>query len=80
MVEEVLDAQKPHCPPEYFNIPIPENHMYRNQTGLDQLPLLRTRYDPSTGTGPNNPRQQVYELFFLLFLKLISNLYNSSMK
>ena len=61
MVEEVLDAQKPHCPAEYFNIEIPPGHEYRNSTGLDQMPLLRTRYDASSGIGPNNPRQQVID-------------------
>ena len=72
-MEEVLDAQKAHCPTEYFNIPLPENNTgdeglsnekldlyeYRQRTKLDVLPFVRTRYDAASGTGPNNPRQQV---------------------
>jgi hypothetical protein len=74
LVEEVLDAQKAHCPAEYFNIPLPENNTenegllnekldlyeYRERTKLDVLPFVRTRYDAASGTGPNNPRQQVH--------------------
>ena len=60
MVEEVLDAQRPGCPPEYFNVPLPENHEYRNENpGLDEMPFLRSRYDMNSGLSPNNPRQQV---------------------
>ena len=74
-VEEVLDAQKAHCPPEYFNIPLPEVNQentnllrqekvdlyeYRQRTKLDVLPFVRTRYDAASGLGPNNPRQQVF--------------------
>lgn len=59
LVEEVLDSRKSQCPPEYFNIPMPSNHPFRNVTGLDELPILRTRYDVATGNGPHNPRQQV---------------------
>ncbi|XP_012261755.2 dual oxidase-like isoform X2 [Athalia rosae] len=60
VVEEILDAQRPACPPEYFNIKIPEHHTYR---GLhSELPILRTRYDARTGFSPNNPRQQLNEI------------------
>jgi dual oxidase len=59
MVEEILDAQRPACPPEYFNIPIPESHEYRRVPGHTEMPLLRTRYDMRTGFSPGNPRQQV---------------------
>ncbi|GLV42469.1 Dual oxidase [Carabus blaptoides fortunei] len=62
VVEEILDAQRAACPPEYFNIPIPETHRYRNLTGHTMLPLLRTRYDMRTGYSPNNPRQQLNEI------------------
>ena len=58
VVEEILDAQRPGCPPEYFNIPIPEN--YTLYKGLPEaIPFLRSRYDMGTGYSPNNPRQQV---------------------
>lgn len=65
VVEEVLDAQRPGCPPEYFNIPIPEGHRFRttNENGTvfskKEMPFLRSRYDQGTGHSPSNPRQQV---------------------
>lgn len=59
VVEEILDAQRPACPPEYINIKIPENHRYRIKPGHTEMPVLRTRYDHRTGHSPNNPRQQV---------------------
>lgn len=59
MVEEILDTQRPACPPEYFNINIPENHPYRIKPGHSEMPFLRTRYSHRTGQSPNNPRQQV---------------------
>ncbi|KAK4871803.1 hypothetical protein RN001_015927 [Aquatica leii] len=62
VVEEILDAQRPACPPEYFNIPIPEDHAYRKQPHHTELPLLRTRYNQRTGVNPNNPRQQLNEI------------------
>lgn len=65
VVEEILDAQRPACPPEYININIPENHTYRTQLGHTEMPVLRTRYDYQTGLSPNNPRQQVRSSLFL---------------
>jgi dual oxidase len=62
VVEEILDAQRAACPPEYFNIPIPENHSYRKSFKHTNLPFLRTRYDQTTGYSPNNPRQQLNEI------------------
>lgn len=59
IVEEILDAQRPACPPEYFNIPIPDIHPFRNLTKHTEMPVLRTRYDQRSGRSPNNPRQQV---------------------
>ena len=59
VVEEILDAQRPACPPEYFNIEIPMNHTYRTKPGHTVMPFLRSRYDQRTGYSPNNPRQQV---------------------
>lgn len=61
VVEEILDAQRPGCPPEYFNIPIPEGHEYRN-IGVPAMPFLRSRYDVNTGNSPNNPRRQINEI------------------
>ncbi|XP_037076443.1 dual oxidase 1-like [Pollicipes pollicipes] len=63
VVEEILDAQRAGCPPEYFNIKIPEGHRYRTEPGHSQLPFLRSRYDMSTtGFSPNSPRQQLNEI------------------
>ncbi|XP_015439624.1 PREDICTED: dual oxidase-like [Dufourea novaeangliae] len=62
VVEEILDAQRPACPPEYFNIKIPSGHRYRIKPGHSEMPVLRTRYDRETGHSPNNPRQQLNEI------------------
>uniref|UniRef100_H2Z322 NAD(P)H oxidase (H2O2-forming) n=1 Tax=Ciona savignyi TaxID=51511 RepID=H2Z322_CIOSA len=65
VVEEILDAQRPGCPPEYFNIKIPKGDpLYdANGTGEVEIPFLRSRYDmSSTGYSPNNPRQQLNEI------------------
>ncbi|XP_008543644.1 dual oxidase isoform X1 [Microplitis demolitor] len=62
VVEEILDAQRPACPPEYFNIKVPEGHRYRKKPGHTEMPVLRTRYDERTGHSPNNPRQQLNEI------------------
>ena len=61
VVEEILDAQRAGCPPEYFNMRIPLCHpLYdRDCRGDREIPFLRTRYDFGTGYNPNNPRQQV---------------------
>jgi dual oxidase len=72
VVEEILDAQRPACPPEYFNIKIPENHSYqKNKPHHSEIPVLRTRYDMRTGFSPNNPRQQVQRI-------LLCNLFSFS--
>lgn len=64
VVEEILDAQRPGCPPEYFNIKIPKNHPIHDPdiTKVQSMPLLRSRYDMNTGKSPNNPRQQLNEI------------------
>ena len=62
MVEEVLDAQRAGCPPEYFNIEIPKGDELYDKEGKGNIviPFLRSRYVQSnTGYNPNNPRQQV---------------------
>nr|KAG5701352.1 hypothetical protein BaRGS_006126 [Batillaria attramentaria] len=60
LVEEIMDAQRPGCPREFINIPVPKGHPY-NPDNLDnlQMPFLRTRYNQRTGHSPNNPRQQL---------------------
>ena len=66
-MEEVLDAQRSGCPPEYFNIPIPKGHSLFDPEGHGdrELPFLRTRYDMRTGNSPNAPREQVGEINLL---------------
>ena len=58
-MEEILDAQRPGCPPEYFNIEIPRDHRFNHSK---EMPFLRSRYDQRTGYSPNNPRQQLNEI------------------
>ncbi|XP_065907299.1 dual oxidase 1-like [Dysidea avara] len=64
VVEEVLDAQRPGCPPEYENMKIPICHpLYDPYCRGDlSIPFLRTRYSFLTGYNPNNPRQQLNEI------------------
>ena len=60
-MEEILDAQRAGCPPEYFNIDIPEGHPLFDpeKHGGRVLPFLRSRYDMRTGESPHAPREQV---------------------
>ncbi|XP_077992197.1 dual oxidase 1-like [Glandiceps talaboti] len=65
IVEEILDAQRPGCPPEYFNIPIPKGDPDFDPDGKGDvvIPFLRTRYQQaSTGYSPNVPREQINEI------------------
>ncbi|XP_078588856.1 dual oxidase 2-like isoform X2 [Branchiostoma floridae x Branchiostoma japonicum] len=65
VVEEVLDAQRPGCPREYFNIQIPKGdpEYDPDSRGGREIPLLRSRYDMRiTGFSPNFPRQQLNEI------------------
>lgn len=62
VVEEILDAQRPGCPPEYFNIPIPKDHPDFEPEKAGAIPLLRSRHDFNTGYSPNAPRQQLNEI------------------
>ncbi|KAH9499249.1 hypothetical protein Btru_003513 [Bulinus truncatus] len=63
LVEEIMDAQRPGCPIEYLNIPVPLNHKYNPRRMNDlEMPFLRSRYDQRTGYSPNNPRQQLNEI------------------
>ena len=64
VVEEILDAQRPGCPREYFNIDIPKGHAQYdpNGEGGKVLPLLRSRFSQSTGHSPHVPREQLNEI------------------
>ncbi|XP_077997407.1 dual oxidase 1-like [Glandiceps talaboti] len=65
IVEEILDAKRPGCPPEYFNIPIPKGDPDFDPDGKGDvyIPLLRTRHQQtSTGYSSNVPREQINEI------------------
>ena len=64
VVEEMLDAQRPGCIPEYENIRIPKCHaLYDADCRSDRvIPFLRNRYDFRTGYSPSNPRMQLNEI------------------
>ena len=64
VVEEVLDAQRPLCTPEYENMKIPKCHaLFDPDCRADrQIPFLRNRYDFGTGYHPSNPRMQLNEI------------------
>ncbi|WAR00874.1 DUOX2-like protein [Mya arenaria] len=65
VVEEILDAQRPGCPREFFNIPVKHNVTPTydpERKGDVEMPVLRSRYDQRTGLSPNNPRQQLNEI------------------
>ncbi|XP_048733941.2 dual oxidase 2-like isoform X2 [Ostrea edulis] len=63
IVEEILDVQRPGCPREFFNIPVPKDHRF-NPNNLDnlQMPLQRSRFNQRTGQTAGNPRQQLNEI------------------
>ena len=64
VVEEMLDAQRPGCIPEYEDMRIPKCHpQFDPDCRTDRyIPFLRNRYDFRTGYSPNNPRQQLNEI------------------
>ncbi|XP_054156010.1 dual oxidase-like isoform X2 [Oppia nitens] len=70
IVEEILDAQNPGCPPEFIPIQFPRSVLaangslvpYRHSTGHTWMPLRRSRYALHTGLSPNSPRQQLNEV------------------
>ena len=64
VVEEVLDAQRAGCIPEYEYIRVPKCHpLYDPLCQGDRfIPFLRNRYDFRTGYAPNNPRMQLNEI------------------
>lgn len=81
VVEEILDAQRPGCPPEYFNVKIPDNHEFNfksNMEGKSEMPFLRSRWSQSTGHSPGNPRQQVKIIRMkLMFIHVSKNFLSS---
>lgn len=53
--------ERPGCPPEFLNIPIPPGDPVfdPDQRGDVVLPFQRSRWDPKTGQSPSNPRDLV---------------------
>ncbi len=51
-------------PAELFHIQIPSGDDFYDpqSTGVKEMFLNRSAYDPSTGTTPNNPRQQINQI------------------
>lgn len=64
VVEEMLDAQRPGCVPEYENIRVPKCHPIYDPGCQSErsVPFIRSRYDFGTGSNPNNPRNQLNEI------------------
>jgi hypothetical protein len=63
-IDHDLDLTQPGTPAEPFNIPVPAGDPYFDPTGTgtQTIALNRSEYDPTTGTGPGNPRQQITEV------------------
>ena len=59
-----MDGQRPGCPPEYHNIPIPAcDPLYDPEcAGNKAMPFRRARYHLETGRGPALPRNQLNEI------------------
>eukprot|EP00049_Salpingoeca_infusionum_P017437 m.352947 g.352947 ORF g.352947 m.352947 type:complete len:1560 (-) comp16652_c0_seq1:288-4967(-) len=62
VVEEILDAQRPPCIPEYVNIELEEGEEQYKAYTQGFIPLRRARYDFSTGWAPSVPREQLTEI------------------
>src|SRR3954451_15383054 len=60
-IDHDLDLTGAASPAEAFNVAVPSGDAYLDPagTGTQQVFLNRSQYDPATGTGRRNPRQQV---------------------
>ena len=60
-VDHDIDLTSGASPRQTFNIPVPTGDPQFDPfgTGTQVIPLSRSNYDPTTGTGAGNPRQQV---------------------
>lgn len=72
-VDHDLDLTALADPPEEFDIPVPASDPTFDPTniGTAVIPFLRSKYDPTTGTGPDNPRQQVNEITSFLDASMV---------
>jgi hypothetical protein len=59
-----LDLTQSATPADLFGIPVPAGDPYFDPTGTGTqiIPLLRSVFDPATGTSTSNPRQQVNQI------------------
>ncbi|GIY66002.1 vacuolar protein-sorting-associated protein 25 [Caerostris extrusa] len=53
VTEEILNTRKPSCPPNYFNMRVPDGHDYL-KTGRKTVPFIRSRYEKKSGKSSNN--------------------------
>ncbi|HTQ40057.1 MAG TPA: peroxidase family protein [Pirellulales bacterium] len=60
-------------PVEEFDIPIPQGDptFDPGNTGTQVMQFQRSQYDPATGTGPGNPRQQVNSITSFLDASMV---------
>jgi hypothetical protein len=63
-IDHDLDLTGLATPAEPFHIPIPTGDPIFDPmaTGTQIMPFSRSLHDPSTGTGPGNPREQINEI------------------
>ena len=62
VVEEILDAQRQGCIPEYFNIQLNDTDPLYGGIYYKYIPLPRSRFEMRTGQAPGNPRAQLNEI------------------
>lgn len=60
-IDHDLDFRKRQQPAQFANIPIPMGDPFfdPNSTGTAKILFQRSRFDPASGSGPGNPREQV---------------------
>ena len=63
-IDHDLDLTESHSPFEPFNISVPAGDPWFDpfNTGTQEIGLNRSIYDPTTGTGIGNPRQQINQI------------------
>ncbi|MGD2182050.1 peroxidase family protein [Lusitaniella coriacea] len=63
-IDHDIDLTEPHHSTEPFNIKVPTGDPFFDpfNTGTQTIGLERSSYDPTTGTGLGNPRQQINQI------------------